>query len=254
MNVLVIAGLDPSGGAGLVADVRVCEHHGARPLAIATALTEQTTAGVRAANVVDAAIVAAQLRALLADVDVAAVKLGMLGSPAIAEAVAAALAGTTAPVVWDPVGRPTSGAVALYDGDLRAASARLAPHLAVVTPNADEAALLTGLPAVTTRDEAVAAGRALVEAGHAAALVKGGHWGDDAIDVLVTAREVIELAGPRVATAGPIHGTGCALATAIACRLAAGAPLVDACRQAKAYVAACIAAPVHPGRGRGAVL
>ena len=113
-GVLVVAGLDPSGGAGLVADVRVCEQHGARPLAVATALTEQTTVEVRAANAVSAEIVGDELRAVLADVEVAAVKIGMLGSMAIAEQVARALALTAAPVVWDPIGRPTRGRVALF--------------------------------------------------------------------------------------------------------------------------------------------
>src|SRR3954467_6758329 len=102
-NVLIVAGLDPSGGAGLVADIRVCEQLGCRPVAVATALTEQSTVEVRAVNAVSATIVGDQLRMLLTDVEVAAVKLGMLGSEAIADEVARALELTAGPVVWDPV-------------------------------------------------------------------------------------------------------------------------------------------------------
>ena len=116
-NVLVIAGLDPSGGAGLVADVRVCEQHDCRPLAVATALTEQSTAEVRAANPVAATIVGDQLRTLLTDIELAAVKIGMLGSEQIVDEVARALELTAAPVVWDPVLRATAGRLRLYDGD-----------------------------------------------------------------------------------------------------------------------------------------
>lgn len=254
MNVLVIAGLDPSGGAGLVADVRVCEQHGARPLAVATALTEQTTVGVRAANPVSAEIVGDQLRAILSDVEVGAVKLGMLGTPAIAEQIAGALALTAAPVVWDPIGRPTRGRPPLFEGALADAAAILAGQVALVTPNADEAVALGAAP-IESRAGAIAAGQALIAAhGFAAVLVKGGHWGADADDVLVTASGSVTLGGPRIATDGPVHGTGCALATAIACNLAAGADLEAACRKAKTYVAGRIAAAVRPGRGRASVL
>ncbi len=253
MNVLVIAGLDPSGGAGLVADVRVCEQHGARPVAVATALTEQTTVGVRAANVVAAETVGDQLRAILTDVEVDAVKIGMLGSLAIVEQVARALELTTARVVWDPVGHSTGGHVALFEGDLREAAALLAPHVTIVTPNADEAVVL-GAAAIATRDDAIAAGRVIAARGFAAVLVKGGHWGDDATDVLIAGDAIALLDGARLATDGPVHGTGCALATAIACNLGAGQELEAACRNAKRYVAARIAAAVRPGRGRAAVL
>lgn len=253
-NVLVIAGLDPSGGAGLVADVRLCERLGARPLAVATALTVQTTEGVAASHPVDAAVIEAQLDALLADVEVAAVKIGMLGSPAVAAAVARALAATAAPVVWDPVGHATRG-VALFAGELREAADVLAPRAALVTPNADEATRLTGV-AIVEADDAVAAGRLLCARGAGAVLVKGGHWGPaaTAIDVLVTAGDAIAIEGPRLAVDGPVHGTGCALATAIACNLAAGRTLEGACRHAKATIAAMIASPLRPGRGRAAVL
>jgi len=256
MNVLVIAGLDPSGGAGLVADVRVCEQHGARPMAVATALTEQTTVELRAANVVSHETVGDQLRAILSDVEIDAVKIGMLGSMLVAEQVARALELTAARVVWDPVGRPTRGHVALFEGDLREAAALLAPHVTLVTPNADEAVLLAGGPAaISTLADAAAVAQALRGLGFAGVLVKGGHWGADAIDLLLAgAGAPVVLAGPRLVTDGPVHGTGCALATAIACNLATGCDLEAACRAGKSYVASRIAAAVRPGRGRQAVL
>lgn len=255
-SVLVIAGLDPSGGAGLVADVRVCEQHGCRPLGVVTALTEQTTQGLRAVNPVDPAIVREQLIALLSDVEVAAVKIGMLGSVAMAEAVAEALAATAAPIVWDPVARASSGGTALTDEELGAAVGVLGAACALVTPNADEARWITGVGAIASVPDAIGVASILRDQrGVEAVLVKGGHWGDaaTAIDVLVAPAGVVELVGPRVA-GGSVHGTGCALSTAIACNLARGATLEAACRAAKQFVAERIAAPVRPGRGRAAVL
>lgn len=254
-NVLLVAGLDPSGGAGLVADIRVCEQLGCRPVAVATALTEQSTVEVRAANPVAATIVGDQLRMLLTDVEVAAVKLGMLGSEAIVDELARALELTAAPVVWDPVLRPTRGRVALYEGDPARAVELLDGLVALCTPNADEAEVLTGR-AITSVGDAVAAGVGLYQRGLTATLVKGGHWGaaDQVLDVLVTADGHEVLVGPRVAVDEPVHGTGCALSTAIACHLALGRGLEEACRAARAFVADRIAAPVHAGRGRGAVL
>lgn len=253
-QVLVVAGLDPSGGAGLIADVRVCAAHGVRPVAVATALTEQTTDALHAVNPVAAEIVGAQLRALVADVEVAAVKLGMLGSGAIAERVGRTLAAVPAPVVWDPVGRATRGVGVFTDDELRAVARQLGAAITVMTPNAAEAAALAGAT-IGTLDEAVAAGRAIATRyGTVAVLVKGGHWGVDAIDVLATVGACWTFAGPRLPIAVPVHGTGCALSTALACELARGTSLLEAVPRAKAFVAARIAAPVLPGHGRPAVL
>jgi hydroxymethylpyrimidine/phosphomethylpyrimidine kinase len=254
-NVLVIAGLDPSGGAGLVADVRVCEQHDCRPMAVATALTEQSTAEVRASNPVAATIVGDQLRMILTDVELAAVKIGMLGSEQITDEVARALELTSAPVVWDPVLRATAGRISLYAGDPARAIELLDGHITLFTPNSDEAHALTGIQ-IDSVGDAVAAGMALYQRGMNAVLVKGGHWGDasESIDVLVTPDGHEVLTAPRFVTDGPIHGTGCALSSAIACNLAAGLSLVEACRTAKAYVTALIADAVYPGRGHGAVL
>jgi hydroxymethylpyrimidine/phosphomethylpyrimidine kinase len=254
-SVLVVAGLDPSGGAGLVADVRVCEQLGCRPVGVATALTEQSTIDVRAVNPVPADVLGDQLRTLLTDIEVVAVKLGMLGSQAVADEVARALELTAAPVVWDPVLRPTRGNVFLFEGDPAGAVAAFAGLITLCTPNADEVAALTGRSIATIAD-AVAAGRELGERGLGAVRVKGGHWGaaDHVVDVLVSGDAHVELAGPRVAVDVPVHGTGCALSTAIACHLALGRSLEDACRAARAYVADRVAAPVAAGRGRPSVL
>ena len=253
-GVLIISGLDPSGGAGFIADVRTASWLGCRPVGAVTALTEQNTVGVVAANAADPETVAGQLSTLLTDVEVAAVKIGMLGSAAVAEVVADALSLTGAPVVWDPVLAPTRGGVLLYAGDPLRAMDILSTHLALITPNAHEAAALTGLD-VTDAASAAVAGRALAVRCRSAVLVKGGHLDDDeATDVLVNGNDVTYLSGPRRDLASSVHGTGCALSTAIASYLALGRSLVDACAAAKAFVAERLAAPVTPGRGAGAVL
>ena len=262
-SLLVISGLDPSGGAGFIADVRVAEMLAVRAVGVVVALTEQSTTGVRACHPVAAEIIGAQLMALLSDVPVDAVKIGLIPDEGVARAIALALALTTAATVWDPVLQPTAGPV-FFRGDIARAVASLAPHVALITPNAKEAAALTGLP-VDSRVQARGAAEALVERGFPAALVKGGHLpghGADAdcIDVLAERSasgeiSLTELRGARLRLPPEgVHGTGCALSTAIACGLAAGVPLVDACRAAKAFVEAKLAQPVQPGRGVGALV
>lgn len=243
IHLLVIAGLDPSGGAGILADVRVAAEMGVRAVGVVTALTVQDTTGVRAVEPVAADVLAEQLAVLLADIEVHAVKIGMLGHARAAEVIARALAATAAPVVWDPILMPSRGGVSLLEGDARAATAVLLPEACLVTPNLDEAQALVG-----TRD-AEAAARALVAAGARAALVKGGHAvGSQATDLLVDEGGVHTLASPRRDT-GPLHGTGCVLSTAIACGLARGAPLRDAIAAAKSTLDAKLASPLEVGRG-----
>jgi len=252
-GVLVVAGLDPSGGAGFIADIRIASELRCRPVGVVTALTDQNTVGVIAANLADPAVLANQLSTLLIDVDVAAVKIGMIGSHDIAKAVAGALALTSAPVVWDPVIAPTRGAP-LFEGDLLAALDVLAPHLALITPNAVEAGLLTGRQ-VDNEAAALGAARELRSRGIAAVLIKGGHLGgDQSIDYLIGSGDAVALRGPRVTLDNPIHGTGCALSIAIACQLAMGVPLPAACEYAKDLIARRLTTPVRPGRGRGSVV
>jgi hydroxymethylpyrimidine/phosphomethylpyrimidine kinase len=244
-SLLVIAGLDPSGGAGLLADCRVAAEHGVRAVGVVTATTVQDTAGVRAVELVAPEVLGEALTVLLGDVEVDAVKIGMLGDARTAEVVARALAATRAPVVWDPVIRPSRGGVPLLAGDPARAARALLDEVRLVTPNVAEAGALSGI-AVVDEDSARAAAAAI---GAAAVLIKGGHLaGGRARDVLRDGSEVTILDAPRV-DAGPVHGTGCVLSSAIACRLALGASLVEAVRAAKDYLGAKLAAPLAVGRG-----
>ena len=266
-DLLICAGLDPSGGAGLIADVRVVSALGCRPVGVVTALTVQNTTGVTGVDPISPDRVREQLEFLLSDIEVFAVKIGMLGASPMAEAIASALALTRAPVVWDPVIHPSLGDVRLTDKQFEAAVAALAPHVRLLTPNVHELALLTGL-AIGGLDDAVHVGGFLAERLGVAVLVKGGHLGDassepvdeliagtitepvtESLDVLCHGGGYEVLHGPRTPGGERVHGTGCALSSAIAAHLARGLELVAACRAAKAWVAARIASPVQPGRG-----
>ncbi len=250
-NILIISGLDPSGGAGFLADARVVFEHGYRAVGVVTALTEQTTSGVSGVTTSSMEVVAAQLRALLTDIEVAAVKIGMLGSAAMAHAVGEALALTWAPVVWDPVLLPSRGRLPLFVGNPAVAVAALRDHVTLLTPNISEAV------ALGERDEPHAAAQRLRDIGFEAVLLKGGHrlGEEEVVDVLLRAGEPdFELRGPRIAGATEIHGTGCALATAIACRLADSVPLPAACEAGRSFVAERLQRPQTPGRGAAALL
>jgi hydroxymethylpyrimidine/phosphomethylpyrimidine kinase len=253
-DVLIVAGLDPSGGAGLIADVRVISALGCRPVGVISALTVQNTTAVVDSEAMGADRVREQLEFLLSDVEVRAVKIGMIGSSAVAEAVARALALTAAPVVWDPIVHPSRGDVRFVDSLFGHAVAALAPHVAVLTPNAGELAFMTGAT-IASLDDAAVAGQALAARLDLAVLVKGGHLGgDESVDLVCRAGGVEMLRGPRTPGGEHIHGTGCALSSALAAHLARGDELIDACRAAKQFVAARIAAPVRPGRGAAAVV
>lgn len=254
-DVLVCSGLDPSGGAGFVADVRVVSELGARPCGVVTALTVQNTTGVVGSHPCDPDVVGHQLAFLLTDVELKAVKIGMIGSAAIARAVANALHLSAAPVVWDPVTFPSRGEVPLNDDTLEEAMAALRPHLTLVTPNKQELFLMTGLP-TGTRVMAEAAGRALARNLDTAVLVKGGHFGgEESMDMLFqpSGKDELQLTNPRIPGGEDVHGTGCALSSAIATYLAHGRPLAEAVELAKQYVTRLIENPVHPGRGASAV-
>ena len=266
-DVLVCAGLDPSGGAGLLADTRVLHDLGTRPVGVVTTLTVQNTTGVVGGHVVDAEVLGHQLAFLLTDIEVRAVKIGMIGSGELARAIASTLHLTAAPLVWDPVLYPSRGDLPRADAWLVDAMALLSTHLTLVTPNAPELAHMTGLP-VRDLAEAEAAARALATGLGCAVLAKGGHLGgDDSVDILVYPggpsesvplhsgpglRE--EFREPRVHGGEHVHGTGCALSSAIAAYLAHGRELAEACRLAKSYVATRITTPVRPGRGAPAVV
>lgn len=258
-DVLICAGLDPSGGAGLIADVRVISELGGRPVGVVTALTVQNTTAVIGTESMNPAQVREQLEFLLSDVEIRAVKIGMIGSSETAKAIGQALALTNAPVVWDPVIHPSRGDVPFIDSLFSHAMAALVPHVTVLTPNIHELGFLTGAR-ITSLTDAISAGRALAARLDTPVLVKGGHLSatdadaDESIDMLCRAAGHELLRGPRVRGGEHIHGTGCALSSAIATHLARGSDLIDACRDAKAFVAARIAAPAQPGRGAPAIV
>jgi hydroxymethylpyrimidine/phosphomethylpyrimidine kinase len=253
-GVLICAGLDPSGGAGIIADVRVAADLGTRPVGVITATTVQNTTAVLGAEPTRPDALREQLEFLLSDVEVKAVKIGMLGSSENAISIGAALALTGAPVVWDPITYPSRGDVSFVDSLFGKAVQALMPHVTLLTPNAKELGFLVGYR-IDGMPEAIAAGLALVAKLDVAVLVKAGHLGTaDAVDVLCMRGNMVRLEGKRTPRGEDVHGTGCALSTAIAAHLANGVELVDACRQAKAYVAERIERPVHPGRGAAAVV
>lgn len=253
-GVLICAGLDPSGGAGIIADVRVAAELGTRPTGVITATTVQNTTGVVGVEPMSADAIREQLEFLLSDVEVKAVKIGMLGSSDVAVAIAEALALTNAPVVWDPIMHPTRGNFAFVDGTFGRAIEALRPHTTLITPNARELELFVGYQ-LDGMPEASAAGLALAAKLGLGVLVKAGHLAsDDVTDVLCTPDGITRFEGKRVPHGENVHGTGCALSTAIAAHLALGAELAAACRDAKAYVADRIARPAHPGRGTPAIV
>ena len=255
-NVLSIAGSDPSGGAGIQADLKTFAALGCHGMAAITALTAQNTRGVSAVHLPPADFVREQIAMVFADIDVGAVKIGMLGSHEIVAAVADALAPYPAvPVVLDPVLVSTSGATLGDDDVIAAMRTRLFPRATLVTPNLAEAARLAGVAEPTSRAEIEAIARTLRGAGPAAWLVKGGHAaGASADDALLDDEGLLWLEAPRVATRNT-HGTGCTLSSAIAANLAKGAPLRTAVAEAKAYLSAALAGAdsLTVGQGPGPV-
>ena len=253
-RVLTIAGSDPSGGAGLQADLKTFQATGTYGMAAVTAVTVQDTTGVHAVHQVPADVVAAQIAALAADCPPHAVKTGMLGDDGAVRAVAAALEALVAPIVVDPVIVATSGDRLLSHVAEDSLRDLLCSRAALVTPNAAEAHVLTGRRVHDVRS-AFEAGRALLELGAGAALVTGGDVeGRRVRDVLIERRadggdvgHVFD--GPRIG-AGRTHGTGCTLSAAAAAGLAHGDSPLDACAFAIGIVRAALA--VDPGVGRGA--
>jgi len=253
--VLTIAGFDPSSGAGVTADIKTIAAHGCYGVACISALTVQSTAGVRRVEAVDAGLVAETLTELASDVEIAAVHIGMLGSAKVVRAVAEFMVAHEMPnVVLDPILKSSSGADLLDAAGARLLTEKLIPLATVVTPNLDEASVLTGLP-VTDPEQMRTAARKLHNMGASAVVVTGGHL-EKAIDLLsFTSKRGIEqeLFKSARLRSNSTHGTGCAFATSVACHLAMGRGLPEAVLLAKAYVAAAIS-NAHPvGHGTGPV-
>jgi hydroxymethylpyrimidine/phosphomethylpyrimidine kinase len=251
-RLLSIAGSDSGGGAGIQADIKTFAAHGVFGLCAITAITAQNTLGVQRAAPVETDLIAAQIDSVAADFPIHATKIGMLASAAIIDVVADALdRHALRTVVLDPVMVAKGGMLLLDPDAVGALRDRLLPLSVVVTPNAPEAAALTGQPVATVEDLRRAAVR-LVEMGAGAALVKGGHLTGPAVDILWDGRSYTELTTARI-DSRHTHGTGCTLSSAIAARLALGDALVDAVRAAKAYVTRAIAQAPELGHGHGPV-
>lgn len=249
-RVLIIAGSDSGGGAGVQADIKAVTAMGGYAATAITAITVQNTLGVHGVHPLPLDLIEAQARAVLEDIGADAIKTGMLGSTAVVERVATILDSCDAPAVVDPVMIAKGGQALLPDEAVAAVKALMIPRAALLTPNAPEAEALTGLT-VTDLDGQRRAGEALLRLGARAVLMKGGHVpGDTVIDLLVTATGETLLEGPRVETRHT-HGTGCTLASACAAGLAKGLPLEAAVAEAWAYVAEAIRRAPGLGQGHG---
>ena len=252
---LTIAGSDSGGGAGSQADLKTFSALGVFGASAVTAITAQNTQGVRAVEDVSPAMIAAQIDAVLDDMAVDGVKIGMVSRAETIRTVAGRLAARNLRPVLDPVMVATSGDRLLQPDAVEALRRELVPLAALVTPNLPEAALLTGTEIAASEAEMTAQAKAIVSLGADAALVKGGHaGGDEAVDILFDGSQVLRLAAPRIATPNT-HGTGCTLSAAIAAGLAKGLALHEAVREAKAYLhgARAAGATLRIGRGSGPV-
>jgi hydroxymethylpyrimidine/phosphomethylpyrimidine kinase len=248
---LTIAGSDPSGGAGIQADLKTFTVFRVYGMTAITALTVQNTRGVSGIHALPAEFVRQQVDAVVSDIGVDATKTGMLPSAEIVRTVAAAVREhRLAPLVVDPVMIASSGA-ALCDADARTALRReLIPLATLLTPNTHEATALTGV-AIRSIDDMRAAARALIDGGARAVLVKGGHLeGGDAVDILDDGHEVRELRALRLRTPHT-HGTGCQLSAAITASLAMGLPLLAAVERAKQFITVAIRDGLSIGGGSG---
>ena len=248
---LTIAGSDSGGGAGIQADLKTFSALGVYGASVITALTAQNTRSVTMIEPASSSMIAAQIAAVFDDLDVRAVKLGMLGDAAAIAAVTQGLAGCGLPIVLDPVMVAKSGDRLLPPTALEALRDQLLPLATLLTPNLPEAADLLGCAQATTEAEIARQGHALRAMGPQAVLMKGGHGtGEACIDLLITATGVTRLTAPRHAT-GNTHGTGCTLSAAIAAGLARGLALSEAVVRAHAYLQGAIAAADGLGVGHG---
>jgi len=246
-NALTVAGSDSVGGAGLQADLKAFEAVGVHGCSVVTCVTSQNTKGVSSIFPIPPAEVASQLKSVLEDVHIHAVKTGMLYSADIVRVVSALLRDVEAPIVVDPVMAATTGSSLHMRGFVEALVAKLLPICTLVTPNLGEASSLSG---VEVKDERSVrkAGLEILELGPKAVLVKGGHLrGDDAADYLFIDGRVEKISSPRVKA--EVHGTGCALASLIAANIASGMDLEPAVRRSKGMIFKAILARETVGRG-----
>ena len=244
---LTVAGSDPSGGAGIQADLKTFHQFGVYGQAAITLITVQNTVGVRHVECLPADLVAQQFRAVIEDIAPGAVKTGALGNREIIEAVAEIAADLKCPLVVDPVAVSKHGARLLAADAIDTLKTRMLPRAFLLTPNIEEAEMLTGVP---VRDVAgmYAAAEKLAAMGSRAVLVKGGHLAGNAIDILLVDGRKLEFTAPRIDTQHT-HGTGCTYSAAIAALLAKGEDLESAVGKAKRYISQAIR--TNPGLGKG---
>lgn len=250
-RVLIIAGSDSGGGAGVQADIKTVTALGGYAATAITAITVQNTLGVTAIHALPPELVEAQARSVLEDIGADVFKLGMLGDVAMVEAAARILDGArTIPAVIDPVMVAKGGAALLAQAAIAAVRELMIPRAALLTPNAPEAAALTGLDVETT-DDLRRAAEALLKLGAAAVLMKGGHiQGDTVTDLLITPLGETTFSGPRIVSRHT-HGTGCTLASACAVGLAQGLPLSLAVGRGWGYTLEAMRRAPGLGRGHG---
>jgi hydroxymethylpyrimidine/phosphomethylpyrimidine kinase len=247
MTALTIAGSDPSGGAGIQADLKTFHQFGVYGEAVITLITAQNTVRVARVEVLAPELVVAQIDAVLEDIPPLAAKTGALGSAEMVEAVARAAERFSFPLVVDPVMVSKHGLPLLPEAAVSAVRDLLLPRAALITPNVPEAEALTGM-AIRTLDDVRRAAESLRALGTCAVLIKGGHLDSDSTDVLLDADGFHEFPAARIAT-GHTHGTGCTFSAAITACLAAGLALGDAVARAKLFIHEAIR--TNPGLGRG---
>lgn len=249
-RVLIIAGSDSSGGAGIQADIKTCAAFGSYAATAITAVTAQNTMGVQQVEIMPAELVRAQIRSVLSDIGADVIKIGMLGSAEIIEVVAQEIEEADAFIILDPVMVATSGDNLLDPEAIEILKTKLLPLADLVTPNVPEAKLLTGLK-IDDVDDLTKAGDALLIMNVYAALMKGGHLkGKSVVDVLVSEEGANIMSGPRIHSRHT-HGTGCTLASAVAACMAQGAPLEQAVMTAREFVFQAIKTAPKLGEGNG---
>jgi hydroxymethylpyrimidine/phosphomethylpyrimidine kinase len=248
---LTVAGSDPSGGAGIQADLKTFAAHGVYGLSAVAAITAQNTTGVTCFQVVPADLVTAQIETVVTDIGVHAAKTGMLPTAAVVEAVAAAVADLDIPLlVVDPVMIATSGDRLIDEEAVAAMKAELIGRALVVTPNIPEAEVLADIR-IASADDRRNAARRIASFGATAVIIKGGHFGSgDIIDLLYDGERFVEFRTERVGAAST-HGTGCTFAAALTAHLARGAMLADAIPMVQEYIAGALRSAPGLGRGHG---
>jgi hydroxymethylpyrimidine/phosphomethylpyrimidine kinase len=244
---LTIAGSDPSGGAGIQADIKTFQQLGVYAESVLTLVTVQNTVSVKSVELLAPELVGAQLDAVLEDIPPQAAKTGALGDERIIAAVARRAASFRFPLIVDPVMISKHGLPLMEEAARATLVAELLPHACLVTPNLHEAGVLAGMP-VTDLASMEEAARRIVSLGAAAVLVKGGHLAGDAVDVLYSRDGVRHFSAPRVETRNT-HGTGCTYSAAITAGIAKGLALAEAIAAAKNFIT--LAIRTSPGLGRG---